>query len=77
MKMLIDSQLKKNQSVFHMYLHSSSLLENITGLSFHEDAREHHCQQIKIAVEYLKEKANVTFCTISEAKVLLSQNELD
>jgi len=73
MKMLIDKQLKKDQTVFHMYLHSSSLLENVTGLSVHENAREHHCQQIKIAVEYLKEKANVTFCTISEAKSLLTK----
>lgn len=77
MKMLIDKKLQKNHTVFHMYLHSSSLLENITGLSVHENAREHHCQQIKIAVEHLKEKANVTFCTISEAKELLTQNELD
>lgn len=77
MKMLLDSQLKKGHTVFHMYLHSSSLLENITGLSVQENAREHYCQQIKIAVEHLKEKTNVTFCTISEAKTLLSQNELD
>jgi hypothetical protein len=77
MKMLIDKQLKDDQTVFHMYLHSSSLLEDITGLSVHKNAREHHCQQIKIAIEHLKEKANVIFCTISEAKALLTQNKLD
>jgi len=75
MKILIDKQLQKKQDVFHMYLHSSSLIEDITGLSCHQNAREHHCQQIKIAIEHLKEKANVTFCTISEAKVLLAQKK--
>jgi hypothetical protein len=77
MKILIDSQLKKDTSVFHMYLHSSSLLENVTGLSFHENAREHLCKQIKIALEHLTAQANVTFCTISQAKALLNQNKTD
>ncbi len=77
MKMLIDSQLKKDKTVFHMYLHSSSLLENVTGLSFHENAREHLCQQIKIAVEHLTTQTNVTFCTISQAKAILTKDEHD
>ena len=73
MKMLIDTQLSKGQDVFHMYLHSSSLLENVTGLSCSENTREYLCQQIKIAVEYLAKKSNITFCTISEARNILTQ----
>ncbi|NQY86748.1 MAG: WalW protein [Colwellia sp.] len=75
MKMLIDSQLSKDKTVFHMYLHSSSLFENITGLSFHDNAREHICRQIKIAVQHLEKKTNVTFCTISQAKEILTNNK--
>jgi hypothetical protein len=73
MKMLIDTQLSKGQDVFHMYLHSSSLLENVTGLSCSENTREYLCQQIKIAVEHLAKKTDITFCTISEARNILTQ----
>ena len=72
---LIDTCLKKGHTLFHMYLHSSSLLENVTGLSDKANAREYLCQQMKIAVEYLKTKANVTFCTMSEARSLLTDNK--
>jgi len=75
MEMLIDTQLNKGQDVFHMYLHSSSLLENVTGLSPEESCREYLCQQIKVTVEHLQKKANVTFCTISEARDLLTQQK--
>ena len=68
---LIDTSLNKQQKILHMYLHSSSLLENVTGLSDQANAREHICQQMQIAVEHLKTKANVTFCTMSEARNLL------
>ncbi len=75
MRMLIDTELKKDHSYFHMYLHSSSLLENVTGLSPEECCREYLCEQIKSAVEYLQTKANVKFCTISEARDLLTQKK--
>lgn len=77
MKSLIDTSLKKGQHVFHMYLHSSSLLENVTGLSDKINAREYICQQINVALTYLSSKANVTFCTMSEARdTLVSNHEI-
>lgn len=75
MKTLIDVILKKNQNIFHMYLHSSSLLENVTGLSDQSNAREHICQEMKKTISYLESKANITFCTISEARELLVQSK--
>jgi hypothetical protein len=58
-----------------MYLHSSSLLENSTGLTYQENNREHLCQEIKIAIEHLEKSANITFCTISEARNILTQRQ--
>lgn len=71
---LIDTSLTKGQTVFHMYLHSSSLLENVTGLSDQVNAREYICQQIGIALSHLESKANVTFCTMSEARNILTDS---
>jgi len=73
MKVLVDTQLSKGQNVFHMYLHSSSLLKNVIGLSDQENTREYLCQQIKIAVEHLAKNTNITYCTISEARDILTQ----
>ncbi len=65
---LVEQSLKKGHTVLHMYLHSSSLVENITGLSSESDAREKICRRIQEVVEFTKLKANVNFTTISEAR---------
>lgn len=68
MNTLVKVGLKKKQKVFHMYLHSSSLIENITGLSSELNARENICKRIQQVVEKLQETHHVNFCTISEAR---------
>ncbi|PCI59666.1 MAG: WalW protein [Gammaproteobacteria bacterium] len=68
MNTLIDIGLKKNQTVFHMYLHSSSLIENVTGLKIESNARENMCKRIKTVIDHINRKADVRFCTISQAK---------
>lgn len=76
MKTLVKVGLKKNQNIFHMYLHSSSLIENITGLSNELNARENICKRIQQVIEYLQEHKKVRFCTISQArKILLNENQ--
>lgn len=71
MKTLIDVGLKKKQRVFHMYLHSSSLIEKITGLSNEANARENICKRIQQVVEHLEKSHPVQFCTITEAREML------
>lgn len=73
MNLLIDSQLKNNHPVIHMYLHSSSFVDNATGLMSAQNAFELITARIKASISHLTAKANVRFCTISEASVLLNQ----
>lgn len=69
---LIETSIKKGQTVLHMYLHSSSLIENVTGLSSQANARESICQRISTVVKHLTDQhENIKFCTISEAKELI------
>lgn len=68
---LVDTSLNKGQKVLHMYLHSSSLVEGITGLSEDINARESICKRIQEVVNYLNTKEKIKFCTISQAKRLI------
>lgn len=75
MKRLIDTSLKRNQRVFHMYLHSSSLIDNTTGLNNEENARENICQRIAQVIEHLHKYANIEFCTLSQTRQKLTLKE--
>ncbi|RDV29200.1 WalW protein [Alteromonas aestuariivivens] len=74
MNTLIDTSLANQSPVIHMYLHSSSLLDGATGLLDVQDAFTRICKRIAASVAYLQTRANVRFCTISEASVLLRQS---
>ena len=69
---LVDQSIQKKQPVVHMYLHSSSLIDGATGLLDGPNAFETICQRIEVVTQHLAKNANVKFCTISEAKVHLS-----
>jgi hypothetical protein len=71
MKMLIDMCLEKQYPVIHMYLHSSSLLDGVTGLLQVDNAYSRICKRMTEVIQYLNARANVRFCTISEAATLL------
>lgn len=73
MNALIDSCLHNHHPVIHMYLHSSSLIDGATGLLNVDDAFSRICQRIASSLDHLKAKANIRFCTISEAAVILRQ----
>jgi hypothetical protein len=70
---LVKSSTKRGQKVLHMYLHSSSLIENVTGLNNQSNARENICQQIAQVIYYLQQHYNVKFCTISEVGNMLKE----
>lgn len=66
---LADKNINDGNTVLHMYLHSSSLIENVTGLSSQANARESMCNRIDSVIKHLTSKyENIRFCTISEAK---------
>ncbi|GGA84428.1 hypothetical protein GCM10011369_28100 [Neiella marina] len=68
---LCDSLLSKGQPVLHMYLHSSSLMKGQTGLMEADLGYKTICHRIKHVLDYLDDKANVNFCTVSEAASIL------
>ena len=67
MRPLIDAALQNEHPVIHMYLHSSSLMDRSTGLMNQDNALEVICSNIQYAIDYIKQKANIKFCTITEA----------
>jgi hypothetical protein len=71
MKPLIDFTLNNHHPVLHMYLHSSSLLDNSTGLMTGRNSMQKICSNISEVIEYAKTKTNLKFCTISEAATLI------
>ena len=73
MKTLIKVLLKRKAPVIHMNLHSSSLID--LPYNNHPFTREQILENMKKTVGYLQEHANVTFCTISEAKEILTQKQ--
>jgi hypothetical protein len=75
MKMLVDMCLEKQYPVIHMYLHSSSLLDGVTGLLQVDNAYSRICKRMAEVIKYLNTKANVRFCTISEAATWLKQTQ--
>jgi hypothetical protein len=75
MKTLINSSLKNRNPVIHMYLHSSSLIDGPTGFTHQQNSFDIICDNIKQAIDYTCQKANIKFCTISEAASILKQRE--
>lgn len=71
MQPLIDAALDNKHPVIHMYLHSSSLIYGPTGFIKQNNALDAICNNIQQAIEHTRLNANIKFCTISEAAVLL------
>jgi len=72
---LIDFSLNNNHPVIHMYFHSSSLLDDATGFMQGKNTHNIICNNIRQVIDYTKQKANIKFCTISEAVSILKQKE--
>jgi hypothetical protein len=75
MKPLIDFALNNHHPVIHMYFHSSSLIDGTTGFMQGENTYDIICSNIKKVIDYTEQKANIKFCTISEAASILKQRE--
>jgi hypothetical protein len=64
---LCDTAIDKGYPVLHMYMHSSSLLDNSNNILGQNNAFNHLCGSIEQVVRYLEKHYEVEFCTISEA----------
>jgi hypothetical protein len=73
MKPLIDFAINNHHPVIHMYMHSSSLIDGATGFMPGKNTYETICDNIQQVIDYAREKANIKFCTISEAACILKQ----
>ncbi|WP_158971637.1 WalW protein [Paraglaciecola sp. L3A3] len=64
---LCDMVIQKGYPVIHMYMHSSSLLNNNNNLLGQDNAFNHICHSIEQVINHLKAHYEIEFCTISEA----------
>jgi len=76
MRPLVDFSINTSNPVLHMYMHSSSLVNHSTGLMKEEQANELIRTNIIEVIEYAKERANLRFCTISEAVSLVNNRRI-
>ncbi|WOJ98296.1 hypothetical protein R0137_06925 [Congregibacter brevis] len=68
---LVDLAINQHQPVLHMFLHSSSLIDNSGGMLNRVNALETVTKNIASLIEHAQKSADLRFCTISEAAVLL------
>lgn len=73
MNRLVRARLKKGTKIFHMYLHSSSLIQQVTGLNDEANAREQICQRIGQVIAELESRTNLTFMTLTETRQYLTK----
>jgi hypothetical protein len=73
MQPLVDLAIAGEIPALHMFLHSSSLLDHSAGMLSTENAMEVVTDNIGQLLDYASSRANLTFCTISEAATLLTQ----
>ena len=65
---LVNACLKRGHRILHMYFHSSSLLPGGTPYVSNKEDEAVFYQHIADVVTYLKAHADVSFCTLTEAK---------
>jgi hypothetical protein len=68
---LCDTVIQQDYRVLHMYMHSSSLLDNKNSLLGNQAAFEYMTDAVKDVVEQLTSRYPIEFCTISEAAIKL------
>jgi len=70
---LCDKVIAKGYPVLHMYMHSSSLLDNQNSLLGNKNAFSFITQAVSEVTKHLTEHYNIEFCTISEAAQKLNK----
>lgn len=72
---LCNVVIQMGYPVLHMYMHSSSLVDNTNSLVGNKNAYQYITTAIKDVVTELKRHHDIQFCTISEAARLLQKRE--
>lgn len=75
MKMLVNSCLQRGHRVIHMFLHSSTLLPGGSPYVSNEHDEAVFYQNMADVITYVTSRANVTFCTLTEAKHRILQED--
>ncbi|MBK1617412.1 hypothetical protein CKO42_02860 [Lamprobacter modestohalophilus] len=71
---LTDQMLANGMRVFHMYMHSSSLVDNPNSLIANQNAFHEISRGVAAVVRHLQSKADVRCCTVSEAAADLQES---
>lgn len=71
---LIKAAMASGSPVIHMFLHSSTLLEERGAYNQHHIGRDELYTRIREVVEFLKGEADFEFCTLTEAADQLRSN---
>lgn len=71
MKSLVNAALRSGSPVVHMFIHSSTLLPGKNEYTQSESDVSKLYMRIEHLLKYLTDNNDVTFCTISEASVML------
>ena len=67
---LVDHALDHGYPLLHMFLHSSSLIDHSKGMLSVTRAFDRVTRNIEVLLDYAATRANLRFCTISEAATL-------
>lgn len=67
MCVLANKVIERGDNLIHMYMHSSSLVPNVTGFMKEGQGASILFKRIQLLVEHLKQVANVEFLTVSSA----------
>ena len=70
---LCETVINKGYTVLHMYMHSSSLLDNNNSLLGNRNAYEFLSESITEVITTLRAKYQLDFCTLSEAAEKIQQ----
>lgn len=69
-----EASIQQNNQCLHMYLHSSSFLDNTTGFLNVKNAFNYICEQILQVTNFLESKYEVTYLTPREYRAYLLKN---
>jgi hypothetical protein len=64
----IKACIRRGHRVIHMFLHSSSLLPGATAYVRTDEDEERSYKNMADVIDYVKEKTDLTFCTLTEVK---------
>lgn len=72
----IKACLRRGHSIIHMFLHSSSLLKGAAPYVKTDEDEDRFYGNMAEVIDYLKTNTDVSFCTLTEAKKIILEEDL-